>query len=403
MIIFMVALSAAPAVHATEKYAFLDIKLLNQNPDPAEPGNYVELRWKIEKRGSEEYRDLEFLLEPEYPFFFDARDKPERMLGDWTGYSEDEEFFTLFYELRVDEDALEGTYAVTLKYRDSNNPTWKEEEFDVRVGDPMDPEFVLGTLATSPRKLVSDTDEAEIHVELENIGDGNARNAKAEIVLPEGFTPSYVYADRDNLGTVQAGGSKTAVFYADIAEGVQAGVYETSLNVSYLEEDDDNEYRSIVLPIDIHVMDRPLFDIADVSMIPETVRPGQSAEVTLVIKNVGTKEAESVSLRAFKESSQPFEFDEKSDFVGKLEPDDEGEALLKFTVDDDAGAKKYIVDLEIRSIDNDEVVIQDKSMTIEVLADNRNPLVKVLLSPLGIVIILGGIGFFVWKKLTAKK
>lgn len=400
-LLFVVLIVMIQAVSAAEDFAYLKPTLLNQDPDPAEPGKYVELRWKVEKLGDNTLKDVTFELKEQYPFYFDDRDTPTRKLGDWTGYSTSDEFATLYYIVRVDENALEGTYPLSLRYKDATDSTWKEQEFNIRVGDPIAPEFVIGTLTSSPRKLISDIEEAEISVELENIADGNARNTKVQLDLPEGFKPSYAYADRDNLGTIVAGGSQTATFYIDIDENIKPGIHTALLNISYYEENDE-KYKSTQLPLELHVMDKPTFTIESIDL-PKDIQPGQSVDVLATVKNTGTKAAEAVSLRAFKESSQPFGFDEKSDYIGNLDSGETGQALLKMTVDADASPKKYILDLEIRAVDNNEVVIQDETMVITVEPDNRNVILKMLSSPIAIILIVGLFGFGVWKFSTKRK
>jgi len=180
-----------------------------------------------------------------------------------------------------------------------------------------------------------------------------------ELELPEGFTPTYGYSTRANLGTVDAGDSETGTFYIDLDENVMQGEYEGMITVHYKEaNDDDNEYKTINLPLSIPVNGKPMFTIEEVKTVPEKVRAGDNVQLLLTIKNTGTKEAESVSIRAFKESSQPFEFEEKSDFIGKLRPGEMGEAVIKFSVDQGANLKTYLLDLEVRSIYNNQVMTE---------------------------------------------
>jgi len=69
----------------------------------------------------------------------------------------------------------------------------------------------------------------------------------------------------------------------------------------------------------------------------------------------------------FKDASQPFEFNEKSDFVGKLDKNDSGDAVLRVTVDNNAVSKKYLLDVELRGIDEkNNVVIFRRTLPITV-------------------------------------
>jgi hypothetical protein len=146
-----------------------------------------------------------------------------------------------------------------------------------------------------------------------------------------------------------------------------------------------------------------MFEIEKVTSLPEKIHAGDSVELKLIIKNIGGEDAESTSIRVFKESSQPFDFDDKTDYIGKLKPKDTGEALLKFTVEKDASPKTYLLDVEIRSIDGDDVITQDKTIKIQVvngekktLFNSSNPLIGTAIVLL--IVLLGLVVYKFYKK-----
>ncbi len=398
LMMFLVAL-IVPFVMADTDFARTKATLLNQDPDPAEPGDYVELRWKVEKLGNDILEDLEYKLELEYPFSFDNGDDGLKSLGDWKGASDDDEFYTLYYKVRVAEDALEDDYEIKLKSTFNAASAWQSEDYDIRVGNIEKPKFVIGSIATSPSKLSPDLEEAQIDIDLENIGDGNAENVKFEIDLPEGFEASYSYADRKILGIIEAGKSETAIFYLDIADNLKGGEYNATAKISYKDEyDDDNEYQIMLLPFNIQLSDSPRFEITNVEIISGEIYAGSLVEAKLTIKNVGGEEGDAVSIRAFKESSQPFDFEEKSDYIGKLKAGETGEAVIKLTVDEDATPKEYLLDLEIRSIDGAEVVVDDKQFNLKIVEGNEKKSMPSWIVPLIIAIIFALAGYYFGKK-----
>ncbi|MCK5139837.1 MAG: hypothetical protein KAQ85_08350, partial [Thermodesulfovibrionia bacterium] len=144
-----------------------------------------------------------------------------------------------------------------------------------------------------------------------------------------------------------------------------------------------------------------VFSVESVKTIPEKIKEGTNVQLLITVKNVGSKEAEAVSLRAYKESSQPFEFDEKSDFVGKLKPGETGEAVLKFSVDKSATVKTHILDLEIRGVYNDEVITDDAIATIRVENGEKKGLFgsgASLIIGLVIVLVVVGVGLLIYFK-----
>ena len=129
--------------------------------------------------------------------------------------------------------------------------------------------------------------------------------------------------------------------------------------------------------MDLAVLSKPVFEIVSIETNPVNLVPGSNVELKVVIKNTGGKDADSVSIKAFKESSQPFSFEEKSDFIGNLNAGETGDGIIKFTVDKDAVPKKHILELEIRSISENNVVLDTISAPLEVKSNSNSGLSKV--------------------------
>lgn len=376
-------------------FAYTKVKLLNQDPDPAQPGQYVEIRFKVDKLGGDLLKNITFTLDAPYPFSFDPSDKPVKTLGDMKGYSDEDGYYILYYKLRVDSNALKDIYTIKLNESDNNGALLITRSFDIRVNNDK-PDFVLGNLVTSPRKLVSDTDGAQINVELENIGEMDAQNVIMKMDLPDGFTETYGYSNREILGTVASGASKTAHFLIDIDDSVKGGITKAKLTINYKESNSvDDEYKTKIMWLDIPIKRKPLFEINSVTSNPKEIHAGDEVSLKLLVKNVGGDDAKSTSIRVFKESSQPFNFDDKTDYIGELKTNESGEALLKFTVDKDAASKSYLLNIEIRSIDGDDVITQDKTIQVKVankISNNKNFIIFAIVG-LIIILILGSYFF----------
>ncbi len=344
----------------------IQTNFMSQDPDPADAGNDVDLRWQVVNTMSTPVDNLRFHLDADYPLLFEAGDSPDKDLGPSAGTNDNQVFYVLHYKLRVADNGLKGTYNVTLSW--STGEGWMKKEFPIYV-DPKRADFVIGALVTSPEKLIADTKEAKLSVDINNIGKGNAENVKVKLLLPGGFNSSYSYSDEDSLGIIEKGGSKTATFYADVDETIKEGDYPAKLEITYKDENDENAtYRTKTLDLDIPIKPAPYLIMESVATTPESLVVGSKAEIHIKVKNMGNKKAESVSLRVFKDASQPFEFAEKSDFVGKLEPGESGDAVLGFTVDANAAAKKYLLDVELRGIDEtNNVVIFSRTLPITVV------------------------------------
>jgi hypothetical protein len=374
----------------------VNANFMSQDPDPADAGKDVDLRWQVVNTQSSTIDNLKFHLDVGYPFLFEAGDSPDKDLGASAGTNDNQVFYVLHYKLRVADNAIKGTYNVTLNW--DTGEGWTKKDFPVYI-DPKRADFVVGALVTSPDKLIADTKEATLSVNIDNIGKGNAENVKVKLIMPAGFKPTYSYSDEDSLGIIETGGSKKADFYVDTDENLKEGDYSAKLEITYRDVNDEaNTYRMKNLTLSIPIKPAPYLIVESVTTIPAKLIPGDKAEFRINVGNNGTEKAESVSLRVFKDASQPFEFDEKSDFVGKLEPGENGDAVLKVTVDKNAAAKKYLLDVELRGIDEkNNVVIFRRTVPITVNpgTNSTSPL-----AVMGIFVVVGAVvaGYYLKKK-----
>ncbi len=344
---------------------------MSQDPDPANAGKDVDIRWQVVNTISGATESLRFHLDADYPFLFEAGDSPDKDLGPSSGTNDNQIFYIVHYKLRVADNAIKGTYNVTLSW--STGEGWTKKDFPIYV-DPRRADFVLGSLVTSPEKLVADTDEAKLSVNIDNLGKGNAENVKVKLLLPSGFKPSFSYSEEESLGIIQKGTGKTANFFVDIDEKLKEGEYGAKLELTYKDENDENNtYRTKTLDLVIPIKPSMQLIVDSVTTAPEEIVPGSKSDIRIRVKNIGNEKAESVSLRVFKDASQPFEFGEKSDFIGKLEHDESGDAVLKVTVDHKASAKKYLLDVELRGIDQkDNVVIFRRTVPLTVNPEKKS-------------------------------
>lgn len=357
-------------------YAKLSETLLNQDPDPAVPGEYVELRFKVEKEGNEKLENIKYELITAYPFSFDNSDSAIKYIGDWRGFSDTDEYATLYYKLYVDEDAVEGTYNLTLVQTSSNINAKREIEFEVRIDEKNEANLVVGNIVTTPSRLIADYDEGLLEVEIVNNGDDDAKQVIAKLNLPEGFEESFGYSNIANLGTIEAGETKTAKFYIDTNEMLDKGTYPTTVSIDYKEANQDlsNDIRNITLPFNIKVFGKPHYEIKDV--VVEELYPGVvGKQIRLMVENIGSKASDTTSIQVFKDSSQPFSFSEKSEFIGSMEVGDSGQAVFLLDVKEAAIAKDYKVKLQIRSVVDSEVFTQEETIDITI-ANMEKPIQK---------------------------
>jgi len=371
----------------------LQIQELKYNPYPAEAGKYMDLWIKIENIGTEESKDVTCVLLPEYPFSLDPNENATRHIGKLPGAEE----VILQYKLRVDSNAIEGWNEMKIKCQTENSDNWIVHEFEIYVESKI-PKFAIGFITSEPTKLFPDSEENKLSIEIQNIGDGDAELTTAKLILPKGILPSESYSNIANLGIIKEGESKTAEFYIDIDKNTIPGNYKTKLIIKYKDSNNNREeYKNQTLDIDIVIKSLPLFEIEKVNTNPDKISQGDKVVLRLNIKNIGFKEAKTVSVKIYKQSDQPFDFDEKYDYIGNLKPNQSGEVIFRFDVDDNANLKTYLLKAEIRYLINDEVKIVEKQIPLEVEIEKKDSKLFFLITLLIIFAILSG-AYYGWKK-----
>ncbi|MCD6367467.1 MAG: COG1361 S-layer family protein [Candidatus Aenigmarchaeota archaeon] len=365
----------------------LQIQELKYDPYPAEAGKYMDLWVKIENIGTEEAKDVTCVLLPEYPFSLDPNENATRNIGRLPGTKE----VILQYKLRVDSNAVEGWNEMKIKCRTENSDSWTIHKFEIYVESKI-PEFAIGSIVSDPTKLFPDSEENKLSVEIQNIGTGDAELVTSELILPKGITPSESYSNIANLGTIKEGESKTAEYYIDIDKKTVPGNYKAKLIIKYKDSNNNRkEYKNQTLDVNIVVKPLPLFEIENVSTNPDKLSQGDKASLRLTIKNVGFKEAKTVSVKIYKQSDQPFDFDEKYDYIGNLKPNQSGETVFRFDVNDNANLKTYFLKAEIRYLIGDEVKIVEKQIPIKVEMKKRDSKLFFLGILFVVFVILSGV------------
>lgn len=167
--LFMVIL-AAPFLGNTVKAQQLcdtTIILLNQDPFPVIPGEYVELVFQVAGVVNIECGLVVFELLEEFPIIFDPDDDTMRTILSGT-FSESgfETGWMVPYRVRIHEDALEGNNSIDIKYTFSGLDGFVTRTFDIKIED-VRTEFTIA---------ISDYDQTDntLTFEIQNIGENDA-------------------------------------------------------------------------------------------------------------------------------------------------------------------------------------------------------------------------------------
>jgi len=202
----------------------------------------------------------------------------------------------------------------------------------------------VNSFETLPAQVHSGDDFVEIIAHVENTGEKDAKNIQIKLKENSFLEPSYTNNNLIQVGQLKAGESKDIHFYVDVNETATPGVLDLDYFFQYQDEDNNNYVKSGTLPF--LIKSHPYLIV---SSYEGAGKAGSSSELKVYIKNTGSESAEAVDVRLIKQNSQPFDFDVRSDYIGELEPGEEGLAIFEIGVASSASIKEHDFKVFIRA------------------------------------------------------
>jgi len=247
----------------------VDITLINQDPATAQPGEYVDLKFKISNQGLESAEDTSIELVESYPFSLDPDVSASRELGDLRAAAIGDDAYIVEYRVRVDENAVESENEVTVQYSTGRGDFTVNRDFDISVDDVgTDFELSAGKVSAS-----------SIPVNLDNIGDKPAESV--HVVLPDQSGIVKEGLETRVVGPLGSGENKVVDF----------AVSNISVGDSYRFEihytDGNGVRRELVRNIEIGTF--------PVDPVQVTVQTATLSDTTFAVSNTGSEQISSVT------------------------------------------------------------------------------------------------------------
>jgi hypothetical protein len=171
---------------------------------------------------------------------------------------------------------------------------------------------------------------------------------------------------------------------------VDDGAYGLDFLITY---DVDGKKHNKTHSIQLVIKEKPDFTVS----APESIsRPGLTESLNLEVENTGT-ECDSVTLWVLKKSDHPFDFEDKSQYIGDLKKGEIGQAVINFEVDSNAIPKEYRIPLEVRCVKDDKVHIIAETAKIRVAQPEKAGSLPIIM--LAGLILFSGLIIGLWKKM----
>lgn len=304
------------------------ITFVNQDPDPAEPGGYVDVRFKLENVGSETTKAAIFEILMSYPFSLEPGDSAQKQLGTIDAGQVGDKAYVIRYRLRVDKNAVQGNNELRVRYSENNGETWKTfGPFEVNVRS-INPILSIEAVTSDP-EMVAPGDTIKVDIKLKNNAASFFKNVKATLMLVKllqtATSLSYTELPFSPLGStnektvlsIDAGQTADIEFQLVADPDTKAGVYKVPIVVSYSDELGKNFSLSNVFSL--MVGEQP--DVA-VNIDSSTLYKAQtSGKVSIKFINKGSSDIKFVYLQ-LKKSNDYDIVSPETVYLGNINSDD---------------------------------------------------------------------------------
>ena len=396
LLCLIVATSSVFAASQSQQ-AVLVPTLVNQQPDPVQPGNYVELRFRIDNVG-ENARDYTFNLNADYPFSFDTPADSTKQIK--IGGAESGDGATvLFYRVRVDSEAVEGDNEVELEYYPTNQPGAKNTYKDtIRVESRQGLVQISDVTITPEQPQVGSRFTLDLAVQ--NLGSSFIENIQVSTDTDgTGFTP---IGSSDKKTIRQINGIETRIVSFDFFVDADATVNVQEVPITLVYFDSLGVERTKETNIGIPVNAQPSYllnlEQSDVQIA------SQKGKISVSVSNTGKGDINFVYMELLESDKYEILNSAKS-YLGNLESDDFETAqfdIYVYPTDDekvDLDFRLYYRDAYYQEF-QDEFSLSNKLYSREV-AQQIGLIQKS--SPTGLIVVVLIIGLGVWFWIRRKK
>lgn len=366
----------------------LDAVLLNTDPVPLQSGEDADISFHIVNNGTVDAEGVSAEIVDSYPFEL----KPDRKRSYSLGTVTPGEEYQISTDIRVAEDASDGSH--NLKVRLSKEGFSRIIDIPVEVqSDDID--LNLANLRTTPEELRPDTEDNKLSVSVVNNGDKEAENVVLNLGFPDFIEERSSFSTRQSLGNLNPGQTKQAEFFFDTSEDAPSGEFQIDSTVTYTEDDSTADIQKEE-SFGVFMSGKPQYEVVNTS---SDLKIGRQGELRVTIRNTGNEESTSTRVRVLDSSDLPFSYRSSSQFVGTLEPGQQGTAVFRVTPESDAVEKEYLLDFEVRGVKDTEVFTTDTTISLPVQSQSSESDSSGLpVVPVAAILVLTAAGVFLYRR-----
>lgn len=173
----------------------ISIVLLNQDPDPVNQGDTVEIRFKIQNDGAESVENIEIEILPSYPFSLYSGELI-RKIGKLRAAQTGADSVIVKYKLKIDEKAVEGDTEIELQILKEGKVwlSYISDDFMIDIDEQDIPDI---RVYLRENTILKEKSKGSITLELANVDENDVKFLQLTLIPSDDYkllSPSnYIY------------------------------------------------------------------------------------------------------------------------------------------------------------------------------------------------------------------
>jgi hypothetical protein len=371
--LFLSIITSVIATEYSSDNARIEVTLVNQIPDPVEPGDIVDVRFRIENTGAGTLSNLKFEIMPEFPFTL-YEGEVEKDLGSIDAYQTGADAYIIKYKLRVSDVAVSGDNTLKAKYTLNNGGTYVElDDFTITVNE-YEPVVELVSATTNPEVAIPGED-IELTLRVKSLSSAQIRDVKLSLDIEDTTTTTYYFApigsaNEQVIEVIGAGQEKEVVFTLATSPDTPIDVEKIPLTMTYY-DDDGTEYTKSYI-VGVKMYEKPSYTLAleDKTIYKEL----QKGTVTFSIADIGKTNLNYLEIELMEQPLYYTILSSNKVYIGNLESDDFDTAEFEI-YSEDSVAGKLPLKIKVKYKDNYGKYFE-KTEEIDVELYNKRQLMK---------------------------
>ncbi len=302
------------------------VTLINQEPNPVEPGEHLIVRFRIDNIGGKQAENAKVEVLPSYPFSLAGAESGIRDLGTLAGTQRDKLGAVVSYDLIVDSSKSEGIAELFLRYS-YDGVMAKTGPFNISVR-ARQAVVTISSFVSEPEQIAPGK-KANLTLFITN----NARSVLKDVQLKLDLSSATIPfapvsgAAEKSVSQLNPGESSPLKFSLVALPESKSGVYKIPVKLSYIDQIGKNFTKEDMISLTVGDSPSLIALISDQAML----KKGEQGELTLQIVNNGLVNAKLASLEISK--SDDYELLTPSRiYIGSIDSDDFDTSTIKIFV-----------------------------------------------------------------------